>query len=614
MLRTRAKAFWLTPVLLALAVAASGMSQCEETPVMLVVSSPLDGDFVAGPTATVTGTLNKPGELYTVRVNGVDAVINPDRTWSAEVPLDQEAIFNTLVATATNAVFSDTVELMVIAGDSVADGDFSLEGVALRINDSGLDALEPVVGGLVDLDLATLLPQGTVLIDDCFVEDPLFGLCLGSAVVRVASPAPSIDGFTTAFDSQTNQVAADIDLNGLEVNVDIDGSGLVPNCGLRITASGTTIAGFYDLAPMAADPSTVDVIQLGAINVAFSGFNDDFTSGACDVPIIGDIIQLFLPDIQDTTEAGIQSFLNTPDVNGNTPVAGAIEAALAGVDISGPIGASLGADLDAPFFQIIEDEGGLTLGSDVRFVATCTPPAGAPDFDASYSVVDPFPAFGPTSPGGLPYGIGICISTSGMNQLLRAQTECGLLLTSITELELFGSTSPLTTNLLSTFIPAFASFPPSTPVRIDLVPEVAPLFSGATGPGGELGELRIAKLTASVIQNDGTENVFLRFEIDADVGVNLGVDTATNELAFTLVQPPASAISVDIVSSNIEADPAQLEQILPSILGFFFPSLADALASFPVPTFLDLQLDVVEVDRNGEFFSIFADLTPPPAP
>lgn len=612
MLQTRANAPWFTPVLLATVFISSGQSQCEETPVILVVSSPVDGDFVSGPTATVTGTINKPASLHTVRVNGVQAVINPDGTWSAEVPLDQEAIFNTLVARATGAIFSDTVELRVIAGDSIADGDLSLEGVALRINDSGLDALEPVVGGLVDLDLATLLPTGTVLIDDCFVEDPLFGLCLGSAVVRVGTPGPSIAGFTTAFDSQTNQIAADIDLNSLEVNVDIDGSGLVPNCGLRITAGGTTIAGFYDLAPMAADPATVDVVQLGTLNVAFSGFDDDFTSGLCDVPIIGDIIQLFLPNIQNTTESGIQSFLNTPDANGNTPVAGAIESALAGVDISGPIGASLGADLDAPFFQIAEDEGGLTFGSDLRFVATCTPPPGAPDFDASYSVVDPFPTFGPTSPGGLPYGVGICISTSGMNQLLRAQTECGLLLTSITKLEILGLTTPLTTSVLSTFIPAFARFPPTTSVRIDLVPELAPIFSGAPGPGGELGELKIASLAAKVIQNDGSENLFLQFEIDANVGVNLEVDTMKSELAFTLVQPPASAISVDIVNNNVQADAAQLEQILPSILGFLFPSLADALASFPVPTFLDLQLDVVEVERNGEFFSIFANLAPPP--
>lgn len=597
--------------MLFLAFGSSGVDCEPEPPLVITVTSPTYGEFVPGASVVVTGSINKSLPSYVVEVNGIPAVINPDRTWSADVPLDQAAIFNDLVATATNQVFTDTVQLRIIAGDSVADGDFSAEGVALRINDSGLDSLEPVVGGLIDLDLATLLPVGTEIIDDCFIRDPLFGACLGSAVVRVANPAPSINSFTTAFDSQTDQVAADINLMGLEVNVDIDGSGLVPNCGLRITASGTNISGLYGLDPTVGDPSKVDVTQLGNLSVVFSGFNDEFTSGACDLPIIGDIIQLFLPDIQNTTQTGVSDFLNMPDANGNTPVAGAVEDALAGVDISGPIGAALGAQLDAPFFQIVEDDTGLTLGSDVRFVTTCTPPLGAPDLPASYSVTDPFPTFGTTTPGGLPFGIGICISTSGMNQLLRAQTECGLLLASITELELFGSTSPLTTGVLAVFIPAFGQFP-LTPVRIDLAPTFAPVFSGSVGPNGELAELKIGSLIAKVFLNDGSETLLLQFSIDANVGVNLTLDEVANVLAFQLEQPPASAISVEIQSSMIATDTAELEAILPSILGFVFPSLASALASFPVPTFLDLQLSVVEIERNGEFFSIFADLAPPP--
>ena len=612
-MRTNALAPWVIPMVLLLALGSSGPS-CNTTPLIITMTSPQHGDFIAGTSVLVTGTINKPPGSYPVDVNGIPAVVHGDATWSVTVPLDQDAVFNNLVATAASAAVQRSVRATVIAGDSVADGDFSAEGVALRINDSGLDSLEPVVGGLVDLDLAALLPVGSVLIDDCFVRDPLFGACLGSAVVQVSNPPPMIDSFTTAFDSQTDQVAADIDLMGLEINVDIDGSGLVPNCGLRITASGTNISGFYDLEPTVGDPSKVDVIQLGNISVGFSGFNDEFTSGACDLPIIGDIIGLFLPDIQDTTEAGVGNFLNSVDANGNTPVAGAVEDALAGVDISGPIGAALGAELDAPFFQIIEDADGVTLGSDVRFVATCTPPAGAPDLAASYSVVDPFPTFGPTTPlSGLPYGIGICISTSGMNQLLRAQTECGLLLTSITELSFGGGTpAPLTAGVLAAFVPAFATMDPTTPVRIDLAPTLAPVFSGSLGPSGELAELKMASLIATVRANDGSEEFFLEFAIDANVGVTLALDEAANELAFQLAQPPASALQVAILQNWIGADETQLEAILPSILAFLFPSLASALASFPVPTFLDLQLSVVEIERNGEFISIFADLAPPP--
>ncbi len=612
-MRTNALSAWLVALVVLLCFGASGLS-CNETPVAITVTSPQHGDFIAGSSVEVTGTINKPPNTYAVDVNGVPATVFGDGTWSATVPLDQSAIFNNLVATASSELVRRRARVTVIAGDSVANGDFSLEGVALRINDSGLDSLEPVVGGLIDLDLATLLPVGTVIIDDCFVRDPLFGACLGSAKVRVANPPPMIDSFATAFDSQLDQVMADIDLLGLELYVDIDGSGLVPNCGLRISATGTSIVGAYDLMPTAGDPSKVDVTQLGNVAVAFMGFDDEFTSGACDLPIIGDIIQLFLPDIQDTTEGGVRDFLNAVDAQGNTPVAGAVEDALAGIDISGPIGAALGAQLDAPFFQIFEDDSGITLGSDVRFVATCTPPAGAPTLSASYSRVDPFPTLGPTTPGGgLPYGIGICISTSGMNQLLRAQTECGLLLTSITELS-FGGGPPaaLTAGTLAAFVPAFSAIDPTTPVRIDLRPTLAPIFSGNPGPNGELAELKLGALRAQVVPDDGSGDVYLEFSIDATVGVNLALDEASGEFVFQLAQPPASALHVAILNNAIGADETQLETILPSILAFVFPSLASSLASFPVPTFLDLQLSVISTERSGEFISIFADLLPPP--
>jgi hypothetical protein len=579
---TRTPCAGLTAVLLVLAFGSSGLS-CNETPVAISVTSPQHGDFVAGPSVEVTGTINKPPNTYAVDVNGVPATVYADGTWSATVPLDHGAIFNNLVATASSELVRTRARLTVIAGDSVDNGDFSLEGVALRI-------------------------------DECFVRDPLFGACLGSATVRVANPPPMIDSFSTAFDSQLDQVMADIDLIGLELYVDIDGSGLVPNCGLRISATGTSIAGVYDLMPTAADPSKVDVAQLGNVAVAFMGFDDEFTSGACDLPIIGDIIQLFLPDIEDTTEGGVRDFLNAVDAQGNTPVAGAVEDALAGIDISGPIGAALGAQLDAPFFQIFEDESGITLGSDVRFLATCAPPPGAPSLSASYSRVDPFPTLGPTTPGqGLPYGIGICISSSGMNQLLRAQTECGLLLTSITELSFGGGPpAPLTAGTLAAFVPAFLAIDPATPVRIDLQPTLAPIFSGNPGPKGELAELKLGALRAQMVPDDGSSDVYLEFSIDATVGVNLALDEASGEFVFQLAQPPASALHVAILNNAIGADETQLETILPSILAFVFPSLASSLASFPVPTFLGLQLSVISTERSGEFISIFADLLPPP--
>jgi len=42
------------------------------------------------------------------------------------------------------------------------------------------------------------------------------------------------------------------------------------------------------------------------------------------------------------------------------------------------------------------------------------------------------------------------------------------------------------------------------------------------------------------------------------------------------------------------------------------PDLAGSLAGFPLPDFLGLRLDGVEVSRNGDFLSLFANLEPAP--
>ena len=574
----------------------------------IVITSPVHGAFTSAGTVLVTGTIDDVNiAAASVDVNGVAATINPDGTWSATVPVDPAAVFNPIDATLLEGSNYDTKRVVVVAGDSVAETEFATQSMAMRLSDSGLDSIAPVVSDLVDLDLASLVPVGTVLIDNkCFVR---VLTCLGRATVSIDNPPPSISDFDIAFDPATNTVDADITLYDMQIDVDIDGSGVVPNCGLRLTADQTTISGTYTLSPDGAEPTRVDVAQQGNISTAFVSFDEDYTSGACDLPIIGDIIQLFIPDVEDLARDGISNFLNDVNGEGNTPIAAAIESALAGVDISGPISSALGADMNAPFFSIAEDDQGVTLGVDSQFVTNCAPPAGAPDLSRSYLVDEPFPSFDPTTPvNGLPYGLGLCISTSSMNQLLRSQTECGLLLTSVTEISLGGAPIPLTAGVLSLLIPDFSRIDPLIPMRLDLQPTLAPVMTGAPGPGGELAALKIGHLIVRAVTDDGNNIPLLTVALDMDVGVDLTVDPVAGTLAFTLSPPDASAISVHVINKGVVSNPATIEAILPPLVAAFLPELASSLASFPIPSFLGLGLDVVETSRNGQFLSIFSNL------
>lgn len=588
----------------------------------VTITSPAHGVFTTSSSVSVTGFVSQlPPAQAALTINGTPVAVSGAGTFSTTVPLSAGAIFNPIRATVTDTSNDAKAHarVVVIVGASVADGAFSPQSVALRLNDSGLNDVEPLVADLAGegLDLADLVPVGTVLINNqCFI-DSIFG-CLGRATVTIANPPPSFSSFGLAMDSMTNFVAGDITVNNIEVNVQLSGSGLVPSCPIEISAAQAFFNGDYALSPDVGDPSNIDVNQLGPLAVSFSNFQTSY-GGICDVPIIGDIIQAFIPDVQALTIGAMEDFLDDPDGAGplDSPTADAIESALAGISITGPIGEGLGVNLEAPLFAVTEDNVGITLGSNSRFTVSigggpgqCLPPPGAPNLTRSLSKPAAFPSFGATTPvGGLPYDLAICISPAGFNQLLRAQVECGLLVASIDEFDLGGGPLPLTAGLLSFLIPEMSAFPPATPFRIDIRPTLAPVVTGDPGPGGSLTELRISHVIADMVADDGSETVALTAAFDTNVGMNLAF--APGGLGVTLV--PGGTVTVAVLYNPLGVDEANLEtNVLPPLVDTLLPQLAGGLAGFPLPDFLGLQLSGVSVSTNGAFLSLFANLTPAP--
>lgn len=589
------------------------------------VTSPAHGSFTTAPAATISGhyTTLPPGEAA-VLVDGVPAAaVNPlTRTFSHVVALDPAAVFNPVRVSVVNTVTGDAVHerIVVIAGPSVANGALSPQSVALRVNDRGLDAIEPLVAELAgdQLDLATILPPGTTLLDECIIH---FIFCWGRAKVRIANPAPSFGALAIDLDAKPNAVAAGINVKDLRVDVDIAGSGLVPKCGLRLTANTLTLSGDYDLQPEPGQPSYVDVNLVTPMGVGFTDFAHHFTYGPCGSPLI----QAFFPNVQQVAVDGIRGFLGDPDGSGpaDSPIADAIESTLAGVSISGAVGSGLGLVVDAPLFDVAEDHAGVTLGAHSRFLVSpgdgpgqCQPPPGAPLLPASYSPAAAFPTFAATTPlQATPYGIGIGISAAGMNQLLRGQTECGLLRTSLDSIDIDGEGGapplPLSAGLLALLVPELALLPPATPLRIDVVPTLAPLVTGQPGPGGELAELRIAQVRLDIV-DAGTGALVLRGVLDARLGMDLAFLPDGSGLAITLAEPRPEDLSIVITTNPFGADEADVEAVLPGIVRPMIPSLAGALAGFPLPQFFGLSLQGVEVSHSGEMMALFADLEPAP--
>jgi hypothetical protein len=592
-----------------------------QQPAKLTVTAPLHGVFSTAGTVTVTGNVtNATPATAVILINGASVPLNPDGTFSHVVALNASIVFNP-IETRLVAPRFQIDRRVVVAGPSVADGAFSNQAVGLRLNDSGLDQLEPVVTSLVDLDLATLLPPGTLVIDN-FCYATIFGGCIGRADARIeGSPPPSIGSFGINIDSQPNLAFGDINLQNLFVRARVeDASGIPFTCHLNVNAATTQIQGNFGLSPLASAPENVDVQQLGGANVIFGGFSD---SNNCD-GIFGGIIEffidLFVGDIQELMEPAFENFLNTVDAAGNTPVAGAIEAALDGIEIAGPIGDSLGVVLDAPLFTVAEDANGITLGSNARITASpglpgCLPPAGTPNLAASLHVPEPFPSFGPTTPGGAPYDLGIAISSSAFNQLLKSQIECGLLQVDLDEFVVFGITVPLTAGIASALIPQFANLPPSLPLIARIKPTLAPVITGNAGPAGELSQLRMGQLSIDLrddpLGGSGTNLSYLKITIDFMVGLDFAF--AGGELVPTISTISPANVTVSMESSSfLFVAPEDLQAAVPILLQGALPILTGALGAFPIPSFFGFDLAPVATGLNGEFLAIFADLEPAP--
>lgn len=590
----------------------------------VVIETPPHGVFTTAGTQLVTGRYTTlPAGLTSLKINGVPAasVNTASRTFSHTVTLSPAAIFNPVRATLTNTANGDDVHdrIVVVSGNSVADGAHAPESVAMRMNDRGIDTIEPLMGDLAagEFDLGELVPTGTVILPwQCYFQ---FLWCWAGAEASIGSPAPSFGEVRVSADSKVGAVAADIALDDLRIDIHIDGTGIVPDCGLRLTAQQMKLTGDYSLEPDADDPSFVDVNLDDLTGVTFSGFSRQFTYGSCG------LVESQLGDVEALARDAITGFIDDPDGAGpeDSPLADAIESALAGISISGAVGSGLGLQLDAPLFAVDEDATGITLGADSRFgvsVGTdpgqCVPPPGAPNLTASYAPPVPFPTFGPTAPvSGAPYGVGIGISPAGFNQLLRGQTECGLLRTSLTEIDLDGpggnAPLPITSTLLSLLAGEFAQLPPNTPMRIDVAPTLAPVITGAPGPSGELEELRIAHVGVTIVET-GPETVWLGGAFDARLGMDLDFQTDGSGLAITLTEPSAADTTMTVIYNPLGTNEAQLEALLPTIIRPLIPDLASALSGFPLPEFFGLVLGGVEVSHQGSFTALYADLTPAP--
>jgi hypothetical protein len=602
-------------VLLALSVPLLG-GTCGTKPRLLTIDTPTDGTFTTASSILVEGLAqgNNGGQVF---VNGVPQQI-ANGAYSVVVPLDPSKIVNPIIVESlpsTASVWRRRVT--VIAADGVTsgfvlDGDRSPDSLGMRLTDTGLDQVSPVVESLSGDslyigDIITTTPPITG-------SFPLLGGLVNVPFTATPTEA-SFSGFGLDVDPMTGQLDATITIQDFFVEVDLEVLG--STCIIEIDTATADIGGGFDLQPLVSNPSFVDVNLVTPIGVRLGGFNAQFVGGICNDILIGDIINLVIgpSEMQALMESGFATNLADPDGAGplDSPIAAAIETSLAGVSIAGPIGTAIGGMVDAEIVTVGEDTAGMTLAVDAAITANALAP-GAPDLPASYAIDVPFPAFPPATPiDGLPYGLAFSISTSGLNQLMKAQIEGGLLQIDIDAFDIppFGLQN-LTTGVASIFVPELLpAYTGTEPVHFEVRPLLAPIMTGNPGPNGELTELLLSGLLLRGVV-DGDDFAFVEIVIDLKAGVDLTFGPAGVAFAIGALDP--ANLDLTVTSNPLNTNEANLTLILTTFFPLFSTSLQDALAAFPIPALLGLELEAVEVARISQgFLGLFANLREIPA-
>jgi len=594
-------------------------STCD--PIMVQLTSPTHGVFTQAGSIGVTGVVTaQPISSVSLTINGSPVSIAANGSFSTTIPLSAPLIFNEVraVLTQTASGYTTRDRRVVIVGPSANMGSEVTQSVGLRINDTGFNQLEPVLQSLVDFDIGTLLPLGTVVIHDVCFQDSFLGCIahLDWAKVR----GRSMSGFALDVDSMTNFVAGDVRLFNLFVDLEVHLtiSGIGTTCdSFSVSASQTDIFGDYTLDPGSPDRTQIDVNLSGTNTVVFANFNDSVNCGGTG--FLSALISAVKGDVQSTVRNALVDFLKDPDGTGpqDAVIAQAIEDALAAVELTGPIGEGFGVNLDTPLFAIPEDTIGITLASGA-IMSPISPDPTAPQFTKTLVIPSTFPfsqLASQTSTEGRSYDMAIAIGDSAFNQILAAQVESGLLKAEISELDLLGSgtPSPLTAGLLSLFIPQFSQLPPSLPLRLKIAPTLAPVVTGVTGPSGEIAELVLSHLLIDVVSGpSGSETLYGRLAADLATAFDLNVEAGSGNLLPALSTPDPNDILITLLDNPLGMDEGQLQLLIPALLSPLVPSLSDLFGAFPLPQFLGLQPTAIEVSRAGSFMTVWLTVVPAP--
>ncbi|HVP28466.1 MAG TPA: thrombospondin type 3 repeat-containing protein [Myxococcota bacterium] len=587
-------------------------------PPTLVLTQPAHGAFIlpngSNCQISVQGSVPNVADIdLSLLVNGTqEATSNGQFQTSRTAP----PIFAPILAEATRNSSGAVTRVQNVAhcGDSIPKNSLALRSVGVRLNDSGIQKLEPLINSAVAGQIGTIEQQimalSPIAVGDCVFLD-VYGLC-AVQLDSITIHSVNIGSVNLSLDSVTNAVQANGSVASLDLSYTANLSGIISSCDGRVQADSFDVSALLGLSP-GSPRSQLDVNLNAPVMVTATNLRNTFTGGVCDFPILGDLINAFVGDIGDRIIPQIKTALNDPDGAGpqDSIIAAQLQNALAQVSIAGAVGSSLGLNLDALYTAVPEDNTGVTLELD----ANVLPPTPGPlTLPASYSINATFPTFGATEPGGQAYDVALSISQNLLNKLLRSDAEKRAFDTDLTtfDFSLLGlpiGTQPISTALLGLVVPGFATVLPPENVVVRFRPSLAPVLTvGSTGGSNPTNaRVDIAGVDVTVV-GLVSGRTYLTTRLDGRFDVVPSIQG--NTINFTLTGVESANLA--LISSTIGVTNAQIQALNALLAQLHQSMISQTLDSVPLPSFPGLTLVPVTVFQDAGFISLFTNLMPTP--
>lgn len=555
----------------------------------VVIHSPAHGEFVGPGTPFLVVTGEVFGVAYAsaaVSVNGQTAVVKSDGTFTAVVLLSPATVFRRIEARVTELATgaSGVDHVVVVRGDHAPRDALVDSAVFLRFMASGIDELDDYIDDLATTGIPKSYLSPGLLIPDYCAGNTWDGSDCVDVILRDPVTFAAFDVDVTPNDGGVlagqgpdyGYTQVDVGFSGLYVPLLIDAQAGAPwdddpYCSVDVYANGS-IGGRYKMADQIGAPGTIDVsMQFPSVPTVKLSWYDVQVYGCGNAG--ADDLQKALIEASDEIAVAVSETIES-HLYGSAAIESALEDALAAIHLASPIGNALGLDLRTGFRAIQEDDQGIDFLVRTSVEASPDSLVVPPLLEECFVRPVPDPKLGICFGGGLagkqcsedwqcasplpspckfftpkqlqPYDAALAISSTPLNQMLRAQVEEGGLTGTISEVDLGlgGGPAPITVAVAQLLIPGIAvlGLDPAQELEIQVRPTFAPVVDGRPGPHDEAFAIEIADLRLALVLR-GQQPIEL-----PDLG---GID-----LPFELIDPGLPGTSRVGVYPGIPSCPA----------------------------------------------------------